>query len=72
MFYALYNKKLSTYLTLPRLGIWHTTDKTEADNMLSVCQEYVRSLKIPDYEREFSVVELGSEEICQFLEPETA
>jgi len=73
MFYALYNQKLDTHLTLPRLGIWHTSDKSEAESMLASCREYVLSLGIPDYEQEFIVVELSEEEpICHsFLPPVT-
>ena len=61
-YYALYNKKLDTYLTHPKIGVWSTNDITEAESMLSVCQEYVRSLNIPDYEHQFSIVDLEAQQ----------
>ena len=49
MSYVLYNKESDVYLTHPAIGIWKTTDKSEAEEMLRVCKEYVVTLGLnPD------------------------
>jgi len=72
MFYALYNKQLHTYLTHPQIGLWHTSNLAEAEDMLSTCLEYVRTFDHDGYDRQFSIVSAETyEELCQSLLPDT-
>ncbi len=65
--YALFNKKLNVHLIHPKIGIWSSSNYEQAQEMLSACQGYVKSLNIADYEQEFIIVDL--EETCQ-MQPE--
>ncbi len=66
--YVLYNKKLETYLTLPNIGIWTTPDITEANSMLTACVNYVNTLNVLDYDKEFIIVDLESNSCHQLQE----
>lgn len=64
-YYALYNKKIKTYLNHPKLGLWNTNDLKEAQSMLDACQEYAKTFNVPDYENQFVIIDAETkEEIC--------
>ncbi len=66
MAYTLYNKKLDQLLTHPKIGLWYTNDLAEAEKMLLVCKEYIRTFNHEDYEKEFVIVDAETgKETCQ-------
>jgi hypothetical protein len=42
--YILYNTKLKRPLIHPRVGLWCSPDRKEADELLEACHEYVRAI----------------------------
>lgn len=63
--YTLYNKQLDHYLVHPQVGLWHTDDLAEAQEMLVACREYVDSFNSGGYEKEFVIVDVETgKEIC--------
>lgn len=42
--YVLYNKRLDKELILPKIGIWNTLDKKEAELMLESLRQYLISI----------------------------
>ena len=69
IFYTIYNKKLEKFLILPRLGLWYTTEKQIADDLLVACREYA-NLKITDYGEQFVIIECDKEELCKYQKQE--
>jgi len=63
--YILYNKKLENSLTHPKIGIWYASTFDEAYQMLLSCLEYVDTLGIHNYDKEFVIVNLETGEECQ-------
>lgn len=58
MSYALYNKSNNVYLTHPKVGLWHTDNLAEAEDMLISCQEYFMNVGWDFLVDQISVVEI--------------
>lgn len=42
--YLLYNEQLKKPLIHPKVGLWSTNNREEADDLLKSCHEYVKSI----------------------------
>lgn len=65
--FILYNNQLKRPLLHPQVGLWCTPDKSEADDLLESCHEYVRSLGLDDLIPNLIVKEIS--EINPSLQP---
>jgi hypothetical protein len=57
--YVLYNKTNKAYLEHPRVGLWVTENKEEADDMLQACHAYLVESGLEFLVSSIKVVELG-------------
>ena len=62
--YGLFNKKLETFLTHPKIGVWSTKNYQEAKDMLDACLSYVNTLEIPNYDQYFEIIDLEDGDKC--------
>lgn len=63
--YTLFNEREKRYLKHPRVGLWFTPDKHEAENMLSAAKQYVKAIGMPDLANHFSIVEISEDSLEQ-------
>lgn len=59
MRYTLYNKVIKRKLVHPVVGLWHTSDLSEAEEMLRLCREHVQGFvdSVPDNEEAKDLLE---------------
>lgn len=58
MSYTLFNKSNNKELTHPKIGVWLTNDKKEADEMLSSFYEYLDSINLSKLKENICVIEI--------------
>jgi hypothetical protein len=62
MKYSLLNKLNDQLLTHPRVGLWFTLDRKEAEEMLDACKEYLTAEGLKDLEENFVIVDSETKE----------
>ena len=55
--YTLYNKKDKKPLRHPQVGLWYTTNKMEADEMLGDLLDYLRIIGMEHMKEDFKVID---------------
>jgi hypothetical protein len=59
--YTLYNESIKKQLIHPKVGLWFTNDRKEAEDMLSACYEYLDSIDLSNLKDSISIVEVENE-----------
>lgn len=60
--YTLYNKQNDRRLIHPKVGLWFTYDYEEAKDMLKACQEYLKADGLQDFNDDFVIIDIESNE----------
>jgi hypothetical protein len=58
--YTLYNKSNKKELIHPKIGLWFTNDKKEAEDMLSSCYEYLDSINLSKLKEDICIIEVDN------------
>lgn len=63
--YILYNTKLKRPLVHPQVGLWCSPTKTEADELLLACHEYVKAVGLSNLITDLVVSKISEIETLQ-------
>ena len=66
-YYVLYNAIMEKYLRHPRIGLWYTDKKEEAEDMLIAAKQCVTAEGLDFLNKGITILEMSEESIKEIL-----